>query len=70
MEAINIQQAVQKKYGALARAVKSGEGSCCGPSCCSADDPITGNLYKKEETADLPRETSKPSRSPTTQSTW
>jgi len=55
MEAINIQQAVQKKYGELAAAVKSGDGSCCGPSCCSADDPITGNLYKKEETADLPK---------------
>ena len=55
MEAINIQQAVQKKYGELATAVKTGDGSCCGPSCCSAEDPITGNLYKKEETADLPK---------------
>jgi arsenite methyltransferase len=55
MEVSTIQQAVQKKYGELATAVKSGGGSCCGPSCCSTEDPITGNLYKKEETAGLPK---------------
>jgi arsenite methyltransferase len=55
MEGTGIQQAVQKKYGELARAVKSGGGSCCGPTCCSTDDPITGNLYKTEETAGLPK---------------
>jgi SAM-dependent methyltransferase len=55
---------VQQKYGEIASAVKSGEpvspkrpgreGGCCGPSCCSTEDPITGNLYKKEQTSGLP----------------
>ena len=56
MNGSEIQGAVQKKYGAIAAAVKSGQASCCGPSCCSTDDPITGNLYNKEETGALPRE--------------
>ena len=56
MEGREIQQAVQKKYGELANAVKAGGGSCCGPSCCSTDDPISGNLYKKEQTAELPKQ--------------
>lgn len=56
MEGAEIRQAVQKKYGELAMAVKSAGGSCCGPSCCSTEDPITGNLYKKDETAGLPKE--------------
>src|SRR5215216_3481889 len=55
MEGTDIRQAVQQKYGEIATAVrKSGGGSCCGPTCCSTDDPISGNLYKKEETAGLP----------------
>jgi arsenite methyltransferase len=56
MESIDIRQAVQKKYGEIASAVKSGGQSCCGPSCCSSDDAITANLYKKEQTAGLPKE--------------
>ena len=56
MEGREIQQAVQKKYGELANAVKAGGGSCCGPSCCSTEDPITGNLYKKEQTAEVPQQ--------------
>ena len=56
MEGRDIQQAVQKKYGELASAVKSGGGSCCGPSCCTTTDPITGNLYGADQTADLPKE--------------
>jgi arsenite methyltransferase len=56
MEGNDIRQAVQQKYGDIAKAVRSGGTSCCGPSCCSTDDPITGNLYKKEETAALPEE--------------
>src|SRR5688572_27814545 len=55
MEARDIQQTVQKKYGEIATAVKAGGASCCGPSCCSTDDPITGNLYKNEQTSGLPR---------------
>jgi SAM-dependent methyltransferase len=57
MEAREIQDAVQRKYGELAVAVKkAGGGSCCGPTCCSTDDPISGNLYKTDEVADLPRQ--------------
>jgi arsenite methyltransferase len=57
MAGIDIRQAVQQKYGDIATAVRtSGSGSCCGPSCCSTDDPITGNLYEKEETSGLPKE--------------
>jgi arsenite methyltransferase len=55
MDSNEIQQAVQKKYGALALAVTSGGGACCGPECCSTNDPVTGNLYNKEETAGLPK---------------
>jgi SAM-dependent methyltransferase len=64
MNTNDIREAVQQKYGEIAAAVKSGgpvsptrrsrEGGCCGPSCCSTDDPITGNLYKDEQTAGLP----------------
>ena len=55
MENREIQQAVQKKYGEIAASVKTGGGSCCGPSCCSTDDPISGNLYGKDETSSLPK---------------
>ena len=57
MDGADIRQAVQKQYGAIAAAVTSGTGaSCCAPSCCSTEDPITGNLYTKEETAGLPKD--------------
>jgi arsenite methyltransferase len=56
MEARDVQQAVQEKYAELARSVRAGGGSCCGPSCCSPEDPITGNLYKDDQTAALPKE--------------
>jgi arsenite methyltransferase len=56
MESNDIQQAVQKKYGEIAAAVKSGGSSCCGPSCCSTEDPITSHLYKADQTAGLPKE--------------
>jgi SAM-dependent methyltransferase len=54
MEGTDVRQAVRQNYGEIATAVKSGGAACCGPSCCSTDDPITGNLYKKEETTGLP----------------
>jgi SAM-dependent methyltransferase len=56
MDGRDIQQAVQKKYGEIATAVKTGGGACCGPSCCSTEDPITGNLYEKDQTAGLPKQ--------------
>lgn len=61
MEGRQIQDAVQKKYGEIANAVRragpSGPAaSCCGPSCCSTEDPISGNLYGKDQTSQLPKE--------------
>jgi arsenite methyltransferase len=54
MAGVDIRQAVQQKYGEIATAVKSGGAACCGPACCSTGDPMTGNLYKKDQTAGLP----------------
>ena len=57
MEGRDIQRAVQKKYGEIAAAVTSGGGkACCGPSCCASEDLITGDLYEKAQTADLPQD--------------
>ncbi len=55
MESADIRQAVREKYGEIASSVKKGR-ACCGPSCCSTDDPVTGNLYKTEQTTGLPGE--------------
>jgi arsenite methyltransferase len=55
MEGREIQQAVQKKYGEIAAAVKTSGASCCGPACCSTDDPISGNLYRDDQTSGLPK---------------
>jgi arsenite methyltransferase len=55
METNDVRQAVQQKYGDIAAAVRtSRSGSCCGPRCCSTDDPISGKLYNHEETSRLP----------------
>jgi len=48
-----IQQAVQDKYGAIARSIGV-EGGCCGPAACGCGDPITSNLYSEADTGDLP----------------
>ena len=56
MESHDIRHAVQKKYGDIATALKSGGSSCCGPACCQPEDPITGNLYDKDQAAGLPKE--------------
>lgn len=54
MDSTDIRQAVQQKYGEIATAVKSGASGCCGPACCSTDDPITSNLYEQDQTSGLP----------------
>jgi arsenite methyltransferase len=47
-----IQQAVQEKYGAIAKA--RGAASCCGPAPCGCGDAITSNLYSDAETGSVP----------------
>ena len=47
-----IQDAVQEKYAAIAKA--RGAVGCCGPAPCGCGDPITTNLYSDEETGSLP----------------
>src|SRR5258708_1762834 len=58
-EIVKIREAVQEKYGAVARRVSGTANSCCGPSsaCCGSDsDPITRNLYDSAQTGVLPEE--------------
>jgi arsenite methyltransferase len=54
MNSADIRQAVQQKYGEIATSVKAGGEGCCGPACCSTDDPMTSHLYKSEQTSGLP----------------
>lgn len=40
---MNIKDVVKEKYGEAARRAKTGEASCCAPTCCGNEkDPITG----------------------------
>jgi SAM-dependent methyltransferase len=50
---VDIHQAVQAKYGAIARSVQEG-GGCCAPTTAGCADPITSNLYSIDDTRDLP----------------
>jgi arsenite methyltransferase len=47
-----IRDAVQEKYGNIAKSV--GKTGCCGPTACGGADPITSNLYSDTQTAGLP----------------
>jgi SAM-dependent methyltransferase len=49
----DIKQVVRERYALRALGVEGGTGCGCGCSG-SADDPITGSLYTKEETATIP----------------
>ena len=55
MAKTDVQQAVQEKYGAIARSVGTVD-RCCGPTACGCGDPITSNLYSDSETSGLPAE--------------
>jgi arsenite methyltransferase len=50
----NVRDAVQQKYGELAKS--AGTGGCCGPTACGCGDPITSNLYSDHEKEGLPPE--------------
>lgn len=53
----NVEKAVREKYGAAARQVAEGKTACCGGGGeLSGCDPITRNLYDREEKNGLPRE--------------
>jgi len=56
---MDIKDAVKEKYAQAAIRVTKGEGAgggsaCCGSSCCA--DPITSNLYERDQVAALPAE--------------
>jgi SAM-dependent methyltransferase len=54
MNSSEIKQVVKKTYGQAATQAKSGARSCCGPSCNSAVDSITKDLYSLNEMGQLP----------------
>lgn len=54
MNSTEIKQVVKKAYGQAATQAKSGTRSCCGPSCNSAVDSITKDLYSLNEMDQLP----------------
>ncbi|MDR1726991.1 MAG: arsenite methyltransferase [Acidobacteriota bacterium] len=54
---MDVKKVVREKYGMAALRVvgRGAGGACCeGLSCCSAADPITGDLYGELEKASLP----------------
>ncbi len=52
-----IKEIVREKYAEAARRVAGGGKACCGGAAeTGQDDPITSNLYSKNETAGLPEE--------------
>jgi arsenite methyltransferase len=59
----DIRDVVKEKYGQAALRSKAGDGSsCCGASSsCGTVDPITGNLYDKAQTSQIPEEALKAS---------
>ena len=48
----SVREAVQEKYGEIARS--RGKSSCCGTTACGGGDSITSNLYSDAEKAALP----------------
>ena len=57
MKAESIKEAIQAKYGDIAKSVSSGAAkSCCGTAPSWTTDPITNNLYGADEKGGLPEE--------------
>jgi arsenite methyltransferase len=55
MSQTNIEQAVKEKYGQAAQRAAGGASACCGSgSGLSGCDPITKDLYDRDQTAALP----------------
>src|SRR5215212_54359 len=60
----DLRETVRAKYAAQARHVTETSSSCCEPSCCGdtgTADPITGDLYAKDEVASVPEDALKAS---------
>ena len=58
-----IKDVVREKYASAARRAAAGEAGCCADTCCGGaepasggGDPITSNLYGRQEVAGLPPE--------------
>src|ERR671910_2622868 len=54
-----LRETVRAKYAAQARRVTESSGACCEPSCCGGTataDPITGDLYAKDQVAGVPED--------------
>ena len=62
MNAVNLKDEIQSKYGEAARQVASGgSSSCCAPTCCgganaASTDVVTSNLYEQAQKSELPAE--------------
>jgi arsenite methyltransferase len=54
MKTQDIEIAVKKKYGQAARSAQNESKACCGPSCCSGNDPITSDLYDRQQIDAVP----------------
>jgi len=54
----NVKEIVKEKYGQAAVRARSGATSCCGPSAagCCGPDPITSDLYGRDELASVPED--------------
>jgi SAM-dependent methyltransferase len=51
----SIKEEVQRRYGQHARTVTARRGSsCCGPEPIACCDPVTANLYDKDEASQVP----------------
>jgi len=52
----NVKEIVKEKYGEAALRARVGATSCCGPSTgCCGPDPITSDLYGRDELARIPK---------------
>ena len=52
----NVKEIVKEKYGEAALRARTGATSCCGPSTgCCGPDPITSELYGRDELASIPK---------------
>lgn len=56
IEPIQIRRVVREKYAERARRVAESSGCGCGADCCrtGSADPVTSDLYRAEDVADLP----------------